>query len=86
MAKAKAKEQTALKSVSTMVIEEVCSLAYQIGKKRILMRSVTEEEIPAQWQLPPGSIRMELDCTDQRAEWYMEHLGEYVTLEIRRRE
>ena len=79
-------DKNALKSVSTMVIEEVHSLSYQIGKKRIVMRSVTEEEIPDAWKLSPGSIRMELDCDSARAEWYQEHLGEYVTLEVRRRE
>ena len=79
-------EANALKSVSTMLIEEVAALSYANGTKRITMRSLTEEEIRDCWQLPPGSVRLEIVCTGERARWYEEHLGEYVTMEVRRRE
>ncbi len=73
-----------MKSVSTMVIEKVSLLAYQKGLCQVEMRSVTDEEIPADRRLPPASISMTLTVDGERAKWYADHLGEYCTVEIRR--
>jgi hypothetical protein len=75
-----------MKSVSTMVIEEVTSLAYHKGLCRVSMRSVTDEEIPEDRRLPPSAIALTILVSDDRAKWYAEHLGEYCTLEIRKRD
>ncbi len=74
-----------MKSISTMVIEEVTSLAYAEGEKRVKLRSVTDEDIESAFRLPPASVTMEIVMNGERAKWYENHLGEYVTLEIRRR-
>jgi len=75
-----------MKSVATMLIEEFHSLSYASGVSRIILRSVSDEDINPSWKLPPGALRVELQCDGERAKWYSEHLGEYVTLEIRRRD
>jgi hypothetical protein len=74
-----------MKSVSTMVIEEVHALSYAAGEMRVVMRSVTDEEIEPAWILPPSAVKVELVCNGERAKWYRENLGEYVTLEVRKR-
>jgi hypothetical protein len=73
-----------MKSVSTMLIEEVHSLSYASGACRIVLRSVTDEDISEAWQLPPGTVKLELVCTGERAQWYLERLGSYVTMELRK--
>lgn len=74
-----------MKSQSTMLIEEVHKLSYQANAVRVILRNVTDEEIEAAWQLPPSAVRLEIVCHNDRAKWYMEHCGEYVTMDLRKR-
>ena len=74
-----------MKSVSTMLVEEVHALYYAKDTYRVILRSVTDEEIDEVWKLPPSAIKMEMVCSGERAKYYRERLGEYVTMEVRKR-
>jgi hypothetical protein len=78
--------EPAMKSISCMLIEEVCLLSYAENTSRVVLRSVTDEEISEGFKLPPGAVRLELTVTGERAKWYAAHLGDYVTLEVRKRD
>lgn len=75
-----------MRSLATMVIEEVHALSYAADTYRVILRSVTDEEIAEPLRLPVAAVRTELVCTGERAKWYLANLGGYVTQENRRRD
>ncbi len=74
-----------MKSLSTMLVEEVHSLSYATDTYRVILRSVTDEEIEPGFALPPAAVKVELVCTGERGKAYLARLGEYVTMELRKR-
>jgi hypothetical protein len=75
-----------MRSLATMLIEEVHALSYAADTYRVILRSVTDDEIAESAKLPPSSVRTEIVCVGERAKWYLEHLGGYVTQENRKRD
>jgi hypothetical protein len=68
-----------------MLVEEVHDLSYQRNVLRVILRSVTDDDIDPAFRLSPAAARIELYVEGERADQYRKLLGEYVTMKISRR-